>query len=196
MFSDQDLSIISHLSRDPRCSVTRLAETLGMPESTVRHRLRKILGTGAIEFAAIVNPLEFGFHIWEIIEIQVDLDCAEAAAEKLASLPEVYFVGLTTGGYDILVGAVFRSTDDLRRFVTEQLAIIPGIQRTATSNVLKVFKRTSAFGVLQGPATLPEADGEKPRGRRRRKPAADGPAAEPAPRNRPDRRRGPRSRTF
>jgi Lrp/AsnC family transcriptional regulator, regulator for asnA, asnC and gidA len=150
MLSQSDLNIIGYLSNDPRCSVSKMAEDLEMPESTVRHRLNRILETGLIEFAAIVNPLEFGFNTWTIMEVQAQLNRVEAVGETLASFQEVYFVGLTSGGYDLLVGAVFRSTEEHRHFVTTKLANIPGIVRTSTSNVLKVFKRTSAFGLLRG----------------------------------------------
>jgi Lrp/AsnC family transcriptional regulator for asnA, asnC and gidA len=150
VLSEIDLNIIGYLSNDPRCSVTKMAEDLAMPESTVRHRLNRILQTGLIEFAAIVDPLQFGFNTWTIMEIQADLNRVEAVGERLATFPEVYFVGLTTGGYDLLVGAVFRSTEELSGFVTTKLANIPGIVRTSTSSVLKVFKRTSAFGLLRG----------------------------------------------
>jgi Lrp/AsnC family transcriptional regulator for asnA, asnC and gidA len=150
VLSEIDLNIIGYLSNDPRCSVTKMAEDLEMPESTVRHRLNRILETGLIEFAAIVDPLQFGFSTWTIMEIQADLNRVDAVGEQLATLQEVYFVGLTTGGYDLLVGAVFRSTEELSEFVTTKLAKIPGIIRTSTSSVLKVFKRTSAFGLLRG----------------------------------------------
>ncbi len=150
MLSDIDLNIIGYLSNDPRCSVTKMAEDLEMPESTVRHRLNRILKTGLIEFAAIVDPLQFGFNTWTIMEIEADLKRVESVGEQLAAFPEVYFVGLTAGGYDLLVGAVFRSTEELSAFVTAKLANIPGIARVSTSSVLKVFKRTSAFGLLRG----------------------------------------------
>jgi len=150
VLSDIDLNIIGYLSNDPRCSVTKMAEDLEMPESTVRHRLNRILKTGLIEFAAIVDPLQFGFNTWTIMEIEADLKRVESVGEQLAAFPEVYFVGLTAGGYDLLVGAVFRSTEELSAFVTAKLANIPGIARVSTSSVLKVFKRTSAFGLLRG----------------------------------------------
>ena len=83
MLSDIDLNIIGYLSNDPRCSVTKMAEDLEMPESTVRHRLNRILKTGLIEFAAIVDPLQFGFNTWTIMEIEADLKRVESVGEQL-----------------------------------------------------------------------------------------------------------------
>jgi Lrp/AsnC family transcriptional regulator for asnA, asnC and gidA len=167
--TDVDLSIIRYLSNDPRCSVSQMAQDLTLPESTVRHRLNRIMEAGLIEFTAIVDPLQFGFNTWIILEIQAKLSHLQSIGEKLAALPQVYFVGLTTGGYDILVGAVFRSTDELAEFVTGPLARIPGIIRTSTSNVMKALKRTSAFGLLGAPAPIEAlAPARKPRPRKPR----------------------------
>ena len=166
MLSDTDLSIIKCLSLDPRSPVVKIAEELALPESTVHHRLKRIIESGLIEFTAIVDPLQFGFDTWVIIELQVELSLLQVVGEKLAALPQVYFVGLTTGGYDILAGAVFKSTDELAEFIIGPIAKIRGIVRISTSTVLKALKRTSAFGVLGTPhlGDLPTA---RPRHRKR-----------------------------
>lgn len=158
MLAETDMAIIKCLSEDPRCPVAKIAQELKLPESTVRHRLKRIVESGLIEFTAIVNPLQFGFTTWVIMEVHVELAHLKRAGEQLASFPQVYFVGLTAGGYDILVGAVFRSTDELSDFITGQLAQIVGITRISTSSVLKVLKRTQAFGVLR-----PTQHGAKPK---------------------------------
>ncbi|HZT18901.1 MAG TPA: Lrp/AsnC ligand binding domain-containing protein, partial [Dongiaceae bacterium] len=80
--------------------------------------------------------------------------------------PEVYFVGITTGNYDILVGAVFRSNDEMLEFITAYLPRIPGITRTSTSTVLDVVKRFLTFAVPG--AEAPDGDA-RARGRRRAK---------------------------
>lgn len=148
-----ELGIIRCLSQNPRCPVSRIAQVLNLPESTVRHRLKRIVDSGLIEFTAIVNPLQFGFHTWVIMEVEAELRDLEEVGKRLAELQQVYFVGLTAGGYDILVGAVFRSTEELTAFMVGPIAGIPGITRVSTSLVLKAIKRTSAFGVLR-PAGL------------------------------------------
>ncbi|MBI4240962.1 MAG: Lrp/AsnC ligand binding domain-containing protein, partial [Candidatus Rokubacteria bacterium] len=87
-----------------------------------------------------------------------------AVAQRLAAAPEVYFVGITTGGYDVLAAAVFRSNDELLDFITRRLSGIPGIVRTSTSSVLHVVKRTMTF-LLPEPAA---SRGRLRRGRVRR----------------------------
>lgn len=140
-----DVDIIRCLNRDARSSVTKIANELQMPESTVRHRLNKMIDDGTIEFTAVPNPLHLGYQIWAIMEIQAKLAEVKSIAQQLAEVPEVYFVSITTGNYDILIGAVFRSNDELLSFMTEKLTQISGIERTRTATVLDVVKRFLTF---------------------------------------------------
>src|SRR5262249_16356824 len=142
-----DVRIIRCLNEDARASVAGIAEQLAMPESTVRHRLNRLVEDGVIEFTAVPNPLHLGYQIWSIIEIQAELAQIRAIAKRLAAEPEVYFVAITTGSYDILAAAVFRSNDELLEFITGPLPKTPGIIRPPTSSVLDVVKRFLTFAV-------------------------------------------------
>ena len=51
-----DVRIIRALHENARSSMSKIASRLAMPESTVRHRLNRLVRLGIIEFAAIVNP--------------------------------------------------------------------------------------------------------------------------------------------
>ena len=138
-----DLGIIHRLHRDPRSSIARVAKDLGVPNSTVRHRLNRLVRRQAIEFSVVSNPLQFGFQIWAIIEIKTALPRIREVARRLAEASEVYFVAIMAGGYDINVAAVFRSNAELLDFVTHRLSKIPGIVSTSTATVLELCKRTS-----------------------------------------------------
>lgn len=140
-----DVGIIRSLHGDARKSFVRIAEELGVPESTVRHRLNRLVRHGVLEFAAVTNPLQMGYQIWAIIEIQGQASRIRAVARELAKAPEVYFVGITTGRCDIFVSALFRSNAELLDFLTKRLAKTRGITRTSTSTVLEVVKRTLAL---------------------------------------------------
>ncbi len=159
-----DVGIISSLRGDARKSFVKIAEELGTPESTVRHRLNRLVKHGILEFTAVANPLLMGYPIWAIIEIQGEPSRVRAVAQQLAKAPEVYFVGITTGRCDIFASAVFRSNEELLDFLTTRVAKIPGIMRTSTSTVLDVVKRTLALSASDSPG----AQGRSPRASRRR----------------------------
>src|SRR3989442_716964 len=159
-----DVRIIRCLQEDARAPVAKIATRIKMPESTVRHRLNRLVRNGIVEFAAVTNPLKLGYQLWVIIEIQAEISKVRSVAQRLAIAPEVNFVGITTGGYDVLAAVLFRSNHELLDFTTGRLASIPGIIRTSTSSVLHLVKRT-----LQVPLPTPFAgNGARPSSLRRR----------------------------
>jgi len=139
--SDLDHKIIRCLSEDARMPLARVAETLDVPDSTVRHRLSRLTEAGVVTFVTLTDPLKVGYQFWVMIGLKVDLAEIEAAAKSLAEFPEVYFVAITTGNFDVMVNAVFASNDDLFRFVSEKLSRIRGIKDTTTFHYLSVTKR-------------------------------------------------------
>ncbi len=145
--SAADLAILKSLHADARSPVTKIAKRLRLPESTVRHRLNRLVKTGVVEFAAVTNPLQFGYQIWAWMQVQVEGPRIRDVANELAQVREVYFVGIMAGNFDILVGAVFRSNKELLDFLTYRVPRIRGIVRTSTSSILEVVKRTMATGI-------------------------------------------------
>lgn len=140
--NDLDIKIISQLQSDARKPFTAIAEELGLPESTVRKRVDKMEEVGIIRFTGFADPLRLGFQYWSWISINVELSALEKVAHTLAQSPEIFFVGLTTGPSNLFVAGVFKSNHDLFSFLNLKLAKLPGIIDTATSNVLKILKRT------------------------------------------------------
>lgn len=156
-----DLQIIRYLEKDPRSSVARIAEALRMPESTVRNRLNRLMGSGIIDFAAMINPLQFGYQVWAIILLECEVGKIAAAAERLSQIHELYFVGIAVGKFDVFAAGLFRSNQELLAFVKEQLPRTPGIVRHSISSILEIAKRTIPSGVPNGSAR------EAPRARSR-----------------------------
>lgn len=145
-----DIQIIRRLQEDARGSLVKVADSLRIPESTVRNRVNRLVKKGLIEFAVATNPLRFGYGVWAIIEIQVQPTKIRAIARRLAKISEIHLVGIMTGTYDIYAGALFRNNQQLLDFITGPLAQIRGIQRISTSQMLEVVKRTVTFGIPDG----------------------------------------------
>jgi len=141
-----DLSIMRCLLQEARSSVTAIARTLEMGESTVRNRLKRLTEHGVVRFALITNPLRFGFQVWAMLEIQVEPSQIRVVAELLGREPEIHLVGIMSGSYDIYAGAVLQSNQELVDLITRRLSKIPGIIRISSSTMLEVVKRTVSFG--------------------------------------------------
>jgi Lrp/AsnC family transcriptional regulator, regulator for asnA, asnC and gidA len=153
--SGLDRKIIRCLSEDARMPLARVAETLDVPDSTVRHRLSRLTEAGVVTFVTLTDPLKVGYQFWVMIGLKVDLAEIENAAQSLTEFPEVYFVAATTGGFDIMLNAVFTSNDDLFRFVSEKLSRVRGIKDTMTFHYLSVSKRQM---VILPPEAQPDSE--------------------------------------
>ena len=142
-----DAKIVSVLHADGRTTNTEVARRLGCAEATVRKRVARLLDDGVMQFQAWVDPLKVGYEVYAIIQIQVSPPSIEAVAETLGKLPEIAFLGVCTGDFDIFAAAVFRSNADLYDFLTKRLSGVPGIIRTATSSMIRLVKREYAFPI-------------------------------------------------
>jgi len=75
-----------------------------------------------------------------VITLDVARDKVESTVEELSKQPEVRFASTTTGRYDIIVIAQFRSTECLSEFVTKKLGKLEGIGNSETFICLQVKK--------------------------------------------------------
>lgn len=151
--NDLDIEIIKQLQSDARKPFTAIAEELGLPESTVRKRVDRLEETGVLQFTGFADPLRLGFQYWSYIAVKVELSAIERTAKAVAQHHEVFFAAVTTGEYNLFIAAVFRSNIDLLHFLNERLPKIPGIIETATSNVLRIYKRTGHLFYHTPPST-------------------------------------------
>jgi Lrp/AsnC family transcriptional regulator for asnA, asnC and gidA len=140
-----DVGIIRYLHKDARAPAKAIAETLNVPESTVRNRMARLVDANIIEFVALTNPLHLGHSVWVMMEIEVVARRIRQVARELSAIPEVYFVYITTGSFDIFAGATFSNNEQLVDFVTNQLSKVDGIVRVNTRTILEVHKRVFKF---------------------------------------------------
>ncbi len=136
-----DRAILRILQEDGRTSYSEIARKLGVPESTVRLRVRKLVERGIIrKFAALINPFKAGYSIVAFIAVDVEPSKVKRAAEELSKLPEVDVLGIATGAHDILMQVTVRDLHELEEFLIEKLGSIEGIKSTETSILTSVRK--------------------------------------------------------
>lgn len=136
-----DKSILRILQEDGRASYSEIARRIGVPESTVRLRVKKLLERGIIrKFAALINPFKAGYSIVAFIAVDTEPGKVKEAAEKLSKLPEVDVLGIATGAHDILMQVTVRDLKELEDFLIEKLGSIDGIKSTETSILTSVRK--------------------------------------------------------
>ncbi|HEU5424529.1 MAG TPA: Lrp/AsnC family transcriptional regulator [Nitrolancea sp.] len=140
--SEVDRAIIHALEHDGRRSATAIAQSLGLPLSTVRRRLQRLLDEGALQVVAIPDNDRLGLPVHVLMRIEADTASGDTIGEALEAMEEVRWVAMVAGQFDFLVEAFFPSNLHLHAFLVQKLARIPGILRTETLTVLRLYKNS------------------------------------------------------
>jgi Lrp/AsnC family transcriptional regulator for asnA, asnC and gidA len=135
-----DRRIIDQLQEDGRRSNVAIARALGVTETTIRHRIDRLIANGFIRIAAVIDPRKTPYLTDAMIWIRLERGHAREAGEHLAALPNVVYVAYTAGRYDMLIEALFESDEQLFEFLTGTLAKIPGVLQNETYHVLQTVK--------------------------------------------------------
>jgi Lrp/AsnC family transcriptional regulator for asnA, asnC and gidA len=142
---DVNKRIIEHLQRDGRTSYAALAKTIGLSEAAVRQRVQRLLDGGMMQIVAVTDPLMLGFARQAMVGVKVSGDLRKAA-ESLAAIPEVDYVVICAGGYDLLVELVCTDDEHLLHLLNDAIRTVPGVTATETFMYLKLAKQTYAWG--------------------------------------------------
>ena len=145
ILDDVNKRIIEALQRDGRMSYATLAKQIGLSEAAARQRVQRMLDTGVMQIVAVTDPLTLGFRRQVMIGLKVEGDM-RTVAEALAAIPEVDYVVVCAGGYDLLAEMVCIDDDHLLALLNEQIRGIPGVRITETFVYLKLAKQTYAWG--------------------------------------------------
>jgi DNA-binding Lrp family transcriptional regulator len=79
--------------------------------------------------------------ITTVVLATCDIHQIPETAQAIADIEEVTEVYSVAGDYDLVVMVRVREHEDLARVVSEQIAKIPGVDRTQTLVAFKVFSR-------------------------------------------------------
>ena len=141
-----DTQIVEILQENARLTNADLARQLDVSEATVRRHIDKLLEQDVIRIKAVADPFKLGYVVIVIVGLWVDKIHLREAEEYLCALPEVRFVGVTMGSYDLMLEAWFRSREAMVQFMTDTLAAVPGIGRSDSFQVMRLSKYTYDWG--------------------------------------------------
>ena len=105
LLDDVGKAIVEQLQDDGRRSYATIARAVGLSEAAVRQRVTRLQEAGVIQIVAVTDPLQLGFRRQAMVGVRVDGDVV-AVADALAAMPEVDYVVITAGSFDVLVEAV------------------------------------------------------------------------------------------
>lgn len=142
---DTDKAVIEALQHDGRLPYTKLAAIVGLSEAAVRQRLQRLIDNGVVQVVAVTDPLTLGFRRMAMVGITVEGD-ARGVADTLSAMPEIDYVVMVAGSFDLLIEVVCESDDDLLVLLNEKIRAIPGVRTTESFTYLHLSKQTYAWG--------------------------------------------------
>lgn len=142
---DTSKSIVEQLQLDGRRSYAEIGKNVGLSEAAVRQRVQKLTDSGVLQIVAVTDPVQLGFYRQAMIGIRCGGDTRELA-NQLSSMPEVDYVVLTAGSFDILVEVVCENDDELIALLNSKIRTLPGVTSTESFVYLKVAKQVYNWG--------------------------------------------------
>jgi Lrp/AsnC family leucine-responsive transcriptional regulator len=149
MLDEKDRLILEFLQQDGRATNVELARAVELTPSATLERVRKLEERGLIrEYTARLDPQGVELGMVAFIFARVDdrddiVGRAEVTAEGLAALPNVLELHHLAGEDCFLLKVRARDTDDLYRFLRDELGQFKAIKSTRTTIVLKTVKETT-----------------------------------------------------
>lgn len=145
VIDDTDKAIIEALQADGRMPYTRLGATVGLSEAAVRQRVQRLTESGVVQIVAVTDPLMLGFNRMAMVGLKVEGDLRTVAAD-VAAIPDVSYVVIVSGSFDLLMEVVCEDDDHLLAILNDKVRAIPGIRSTETFTYLRLDKQTFAWG--------------------------------------------------
>lgn len=138
--SSIDLELIRCLQDNPRASYAQISRITGVSETTTRRRIDALIESHVITPSIQPNLHLLGYQTSAMVGLKTELDQMDAIARKIRDFPEVTFVGLTTGRFDVMFFVAQSSLAALTDFMVERIAPIDGIKQTETLVTPRVLK--------------------------------------------------------
>lgn len=142
-----DREILKKLQNNARTSFRKIADDLGVSESTVFVRVKKLKGSGVIErFTTIVSPDLIGKGFMAFILIKAEPQNYEAVLEALKDIEDIHEIYDVTGNYYAVIKIITRNREELRRTLDE-IGLVKGITSTETLIVLRKIKEKAVIEI-------------------------------------------------
>lgn len=137
--------IIEQLQEDGRRPYAAIGKAVGLSEAAVRQRVQRLVESGVVQIVAVTDPIQVGFSRQAMIGIKAEGDLQDLA-DHLTAIPEVDYVVVTAGAFDILVEVVCEDDEHLLQVLNTDIRTLPGVRTTDTFVYLKLRKQLYNWG--------------------------------------------------
>jgi Lrp/AsnC family transcriptional regulator for asnA, asnC and gidA len=147
---DLDKLILHTLQEDGRAPFTQIAKQAGVSETTIRTRYRNLIEEGIIRSVGIVDPYTLGFEAPALVGATVEPGTVDQVARVIAEIPEVSYLVMTLGRFDLMIEVFCRDLPHFTRLLTEQIQGIPGVCSTETLMIARSYKLSYRWSPMLG----------------------------------------------
>jgi Lrp/AsnC family transcriptional regulator, regulator for asnA, asnC and gidA len=137
---DLDFSILMQLQEDGRKPFTEIAKVLRVTEGTVRNRVAKLVADKTLRIIGLVDPHRVGFDAPALISVSVQPGMLESAVANIKKFPEVSYLLLVAGEFDLIVEVMCRDREHLTDLITQRIHQVPGVSGTHTLMILHTYE--------------------------------------------------------
>ena len=135
-----DKKLIQILLENSRTPYVEIAKKLGVSETAVRKRIRKLEQLGIIKkYTVEVDLRRLGYQVKAIIGVDTAPECYISTIEKLKNMDEVVSLYSASGDHMIIAECWFKSSDDLAAFI-KTLEKMKGIIKICPAVILEKTK--------------------------------------------------------
>lgn len=133
-----DVKLLQALELDGRAPFSKIAAVLGVSDQTVARRYRRLVSDGSLRVVAVRDHERLGQEQW-MLRLRCAPDGADAIATALARRPDTSWIGLTSGGTEVVCCTRPRTRTDQDELLLAKLPRTPHIVDIRAQQVLHRF---------------------------------------------------------
>ncbi|PID71127.1 MAG: AsnC family transcriptional regulator [Flavobacteriales bacterium] len=146
-----DKKILRLLQIDSKKTIKELAEIIGLTQTPVYERIKKLENEGLIKsYKAVVDREKTGLSLLVFCNVSLHKHQSKIIAQfesDILNFPEVIECYHVTGMYDYLLKIVIKDMAGYQEFVTKKLASLDTIRKVQSSFVMTEVKESAVLPV-------------------------------------------------
>lgn len=147
-FDSLDFRIVEQLSGNARVAFSQVAENLGVSNSLIHQRVKKLKDSGLLQEPVFtLNPIILGYQTSAFCQlILAQAQEIKDVVADLQKIPEITECVNIAGRYDVMVRIYAKNNSHLRDIIYEKIQSIAGVEGTNTVIVFETaFSRSVAI---------------------------------------------------
>lgn len=138
----KNIEILKILQKDGRASYTKLSKEIGISETAIYMRIKKLMNEGYIKkIQAILDLSKLGLNLMAFIGIKATPSKYDDVLKALIKIPEICELYDITGEYYCLAKVISTDQEGLAK-ILDKIGHIDGIISSDTKIVLRTIKET------------------------------------------------------